>query len=349
MNIISVTDITKTYTERKLFEKASFYLQEREKVGVIGINGTGKSTLLKIAAGIEEPDEGQVIRANHIVVRYLPQNPVFDPELSVIDTVLAQSSQNFVGGTSEQNQNAGNHAEHVEHWNLKSDAKAMMTKLGITNFEQKAGELSGGQRKRLALVAALLVPCDVLILDEPTNHLDSAMADWLEDFLKKWRGALIMVTHDRYFLDRVVNRIFAFEEDGKICQYEGGYTDYVNRLAEEGKVPAGHILDAKNDTTTSVDSVEKENQTSSMDTWKRERKLKFSYKEQKEYETIEDDIAALEQKIEELDAQTLKFSSDFVKLNEITKEKEQTEQLLEEKMERWEYLEDLAAKIAGQQ
>mgnify|MGYP000376353526 CR=1 FL=1 len=287
-----------------------------------------------------------MIRANHIVVRYLPQNPVFDPELSVIDTVLAQSSQNFVGGTSEQNQNAGNHAEHVEHWNLESDAKAMMTKLGITNFEQKAGELSGGQRKRLALVAALLVPCDVLILDEPTNHLDSAMADWLEDFLKKWRGALIMVTHDRYFLDRVVNRIFAFEEDGKICQYEGGYTDYVNRLAEEGKVPAGHILDAKNDTTTSV---EKENQTSSMDTWKRERKLKFSYKEQKEYETIEDDIAALEQKIEELDAQTLKFSSDFVKLNEITKEKEQTEQLLEEKMERWEYLEDLAAKIAGQQ
>ncbi len=349
MNIISVTDITKTYTERKLFEKASFYLQEREKVGVIGINGTGKSTLLKIAAGIEEPDEGQVIRANHIVVRYLPQNPVFDPELSVIDTVLAQSSQNFVGGTSEQNQNAGNHAEHVEHWNLESDAKAMMTKLGITNFEQKAGELSGGQRKRLALVAALLVPCDVLILDEPTNHLDSAMADWLEDFLKKWRGALIMVTHDRYFLDRVVNRIFAFEEDGKICQYEGGYTDYVNRLAEEGKVPAGHILDVKNDTTASADPVEKENQTSSMDTWKRERKLKFSYKEQKEYETIEDDIAALEQKIEELDAQTLKFSSDFVKLNEITKEKEQTEQLLEEKMERWEYLEDLAAKIAGQQ
>ena len=344
MNIISVTDITKTYTERKLFEKASFYLQEREKVGVIGINGTGKSTLLKIAAGIEEPDEGQVIRANHIVVRYLPQNPVFDSELSVIDTVLAQSSQNFVGGTSEQNQNAGNHAEHVEHWNLESDAKAMMTKLGITNFEQKAGELSGGQRKRLALVAALLVPCDVLILDEPTNHLDSAMADWLEDFLKKWRGALIMVTHDRYFLDRVVNRIFAFEEDGKICQYEGGYTDYVNRLAEEGKVPAGHILDAKNDTTTSV---EKENQTSSMDTWKRERKLKFSYKEQKEYETIEDDIAALEQKIEELDAQTLKFSSDFVKLNEITKEKEQTEQLLEEKMERWLYLNDLAERIAA--
>lgn len=190
---------------------------------------------------------------------------------------------------------------------------------------------------------------NVLILDEPTNDLDIRTLTILEDYLDNYEGIVITVSHDRYFLDRVVNRIFAFEEDGKICQYEGGYTDYVNRLAEEGKVPAGHILDAKNDTTTSVDSVEKENQTSSMDTWKRERKLKFSYKEQKEYETIEDDIAALEQKIEELDAQTLKFSSDFVKLNEITKEKEQTEQLLEEKMERWEYLEDLAAKIAGQQ
>ena len=237
MNIISVTDITKTYTERKLFEKASFYLQEREKVGVIGINGTGKSTLLKIAAGIEEPDEGQVIRANHIVVRYLPQNPVFDPELSVIDTVLAQSSQNFVGGTSEQNQNAGNHAEHVEHWNLESDAKAMMTKLGITNFEQKAGELSGGQRKRLALVAALLVPCDVLILDEPTNHLDSAMADWLEDFLKKWRGALIMVTHDRYFLDSVCNRIVEIDK-GKIYSYQTNYSGYLELKTQRQEMEA---------------------------------------------------------------------------------------------------------------
>ena len=208
------------------------------------------------------------------------------------------------------------------------------------------GKLSGGEKRRLNLLRVLMEAPNVLILDEPTNDLDIRTLTILEDYLDNYDGIVITVSHDRYFLDRVVNRIFAFEEDGKICQYEGGYTDYVNRLAEEGKVPAGHILDAKNDTTTSV---EKENQTSSMDTWKRERKLKFSYKEQKEYETIEDDIAALEQKIEELDAQTLKFSSDFVKLNEITKEKEQTEQLLEEKMERWEYLEDLAAKIAGQQ
>ena len=210
MNIISVTDITKTYTERKLFEKASFYLQEREKVGVIGINGTGKSTLLKIAAGIEEPDEGQVIRANHIVVRYLPQNPAFDPELSVIDTVLAQSSQNFVGGTSGQDQNAGNHAEHMDHWNLESDAKAMMTKLGITDFEQKAGELSGGQRKRLALVAALLVPCDVLILDEPTVGLDPKQIIEIRDLIKELgkKHTIILSSHILSEISAVCDHVF---------------------------------------------------------------------------------------------------------------------------------------------
>ena len=139
MNIINIEHISKIFGGKVIFDDVSCGISEGEKIGVIGINGTGKSTLLKIAAGIEEPDEGQVIRANHIVVRYLPQNPVFDPELSVIDTVLAQSSQNFVGGTSEQNQNAGNHAEHVEHWNLESDAKAMMTKL-MQWFCRKSGK-----------------------------------------------------------------------------------------------------------------------------------------------------------------------------------------------------------------
>ena len=123
MNIINIEHISKIFGGKVIFDDGSCGISEGEKIGVIGINGTGKSTLLKIAAGIEEPDEGQVIRANHIVVRYLPQNPVFDPELSVIDTVLAQSSQNFVGGTSEQNQNSLNHAEHVVHWNLESYAK----------------------------------------------------------------------------------------------------------------------------------------------------------------------------------------------------------------------------------
>lgn len=168
MNIINAENLTKSYTERKLLDKASFYLQEGEKVGVIGINGTGKSTLLKIIAGLEEPDEGQVTCANHIVVRYLPQNPVFDPEMTVLDSVLTQCVLNFVGSGRTERTDADAHAQE-QKWSLESDAKSMMTRLGITDFTQKTGELSGGQRKRLALVAALLVPCDVLILDEPTE------------------------------------------------------------------------------------------------------------------------------------------------------------------------------------
>ena len=234
MNIINVENITKSYTERKLFDKASFYLQEGEKVGVIGINGTGKSTLLKIIAGLEEPDEGTVTRGNHIVVRYLPQNPVFDPAMSVIDSVLFACDKNFMGGAIEgkEKQAVVSGLYHdTDNWNLESDAKAMMTRLGITDFSQKTGELSGGQRKRLALVAALLIPCDVLVLDEPTNHLDSEMADWLEEYLKKWRGALLMITHDRYFLDSVCNRI-AEVDKGNIYSYDTNYSGYLERKAE---------------------------------------------------------------------------------------------------------------------
>lgn len=652
MNIINAENLTKSYTERKLLDKASFYLQEGEKVGVIGINGTGKSTLLKIIAGLEEPDEGQVTCANHIVVRYLPQNPVFDPEMTVLESVLTQCVLNFVGSERSERTDADAHAHAQEQkWSLESDAKSMMTRLGITDFTQKTGELSGGQRKRLALVAALLVPCDVLILDEPTNHLDSAMADWLENFLKKWRGALVMITHDRYFLDsvcnrivevdkgaiysyetnysgylerkaereesaeaserkrqsvlrkelewvrrgakarttkqkgrlqryeelknqkaperdsqvemssvysrmgkttieldhitkgydgrtllrdfsyiflkgdrigfigangsgkttlmkmiagrikpeagtitvgatikigyytqeietgreagiaymdpeekvidyirntaeyvqttdglvsasnmlerflfpaaqqyspigklsggerrrlnllrvlmeapnvlildeptndldtqtlviledyldsyegivivvshdryfldRVVRRIFAFEGNGEIRQYEGGYTDYVNRLAEEGRKP-GETAEVQGMTARGVSEAEgaqdggvtgtsgqdAAEQADSRNTWKREKKLKFSYKEQREYETIEDDIANLEAKVEQLDADMAENATNPVKLGELLAEKEAAEQALEEKMERWEYLEELAAKIAGQE
>ena len=227
MNIINAENLTKSYTERKLLDKASFYLQEGEKVGVIGINGTGKSTLLKIIAGLEEPDEGQVTCANHIVVRYLPQNPVFDPEMTVLDSVLTQCVLNFVGSGRTERTDADAHAQE-QKWSLESDAKSMMTRLGITDFTQKTGELSGGQRKRLALVAALLVPCDVLILDEPTNHLDSAMADWLENYLKKWRGALVMITHDRYFLDRIADKVVELDH-GKATVFKGNYSDYAQK------------------------------------------------------------------------------------------------------------------------
>lgn len=606
VNILTVEKVTKSYTERKMLEEASFYLQEGEKVGVIGINGTGKSTLLKIMAGYEEPDGGTVVRANNLVIHYLPQDPEFDPEDDILTSVEKLAAHH--GTSSEQ-----------------MEAKAMMTRLGITDFTQKTGELSGGQRKRLALVSVLFCPCDILILDEPTNHLDSEMAAWLEQELKRFRGALVMVTHDRYFLDSVTNRIieidkgkiysyqenysgflarkaeredseraserkrqsilkkeiawmqrgararstkqkahiqryenlknqkgitedarvelgsvssrmgkttielehisksygehclindfnyiflkhdrigfvgkngcgkttlmkiidgrilpdsgtvtvgqtikigyytqeieteekagiaymdpeeklidyirntaeyvrtedglvsasamlekflfppsqqyspigklsggekrrlnllrvlmeapnvlildeptndldietmmiledyldtydgivimvshdryfldrvarriFAFEGNGKIRQYEGGYTDYANRRKEETEAPDIH---------TETQSVE---QKESNTTRGHEKKLKFSYKEQKEYETIEANISLLEEKIDSLEKEMAKNSSDFVKLNTLSQEKEEAEKLLEEKMDRWMYLEDLAARIAKQ-
>lgn len=631
MNLLTVDAVTKIYTERKLFDGASFYLQEGEKVGIIGVNGTGKSTLLKMMAGLEEPDAGEVIRANNIVIRYLPQMPKFDEEASVLESVLTYAE---TGSTHKREKK-----EAHEIWNLESTAKSMMTRLGITDFEEKTGHLSGGQKKRLALVSVLLTPCDVLILDEPTNHLDHDMADWLENYLKSYRGAMVMVTHDRYFLDsvcnriveidkgtiysydtnytgfliakqerediawagerkrqsilrkeiewmqrgararstkqkahiqryeqlrdekapdvdvqlemssistrmgrttvelehihkaygekvligdfsyiflkndrigfvgkngcgkttlmkiidrrlepdsgtivigqtvkigyytqeiendksagiaymdpklrvidyikntaeyvrtkdglvsasamlekflfppeeqyspieklsggekrrlnllrvlmeapnvlildeptndldittltiledyldhyegivitvshdryfldRIVRRIFAFEEGGVLRQYEGGYTDYMQRKQEEASSGSEGM---QSESGTKADSgaegdPEAASSQDSRATWKREKKLKFTYKEQKEYETIEDEIAALEEKMEELDRQMEQCASNFVKLNELTGQKTQTEQLIEEKMDRWAYLEELAAKIAAQ-
>lgn len=633
MNLINIENLTKVYTERKLFDGASFSLQDGEKVGIIGVNGTGKTTLLRMIMGEEETDEGTVTTANHVVIRYLPQHPEFEPEKSSLECVLE-------GNVTDENR-----------WSVESDARAMMMRLGIKDFMQPAGQLSGGQRKRLALISVLLSPADILLLDEPTNHLDNDMADWLEDYLKKWRGALIMVTHDRYFLDSVCNRIveidkgkiysyqtnysgylelktqrqemeaaserkrqsilrvelewirrgararstkqkahiqryeelrdrqapvqdsqvelssistrmgkttvelenickaygerkliddfsyiflkgdrvgfigpngcgkstlmkiiagiipqdsgqviigqtvkmgyyaqeiaseknedeneidlsymdpnqrvidyvkdtaeyiqtvdgvisasvllerflfppekqyspigklsggekkrlnllrvlatspnfilldeptnnldiatltiledyldrydgivvtvshdryfldrtmkriFAFEGDGKLKQYEGGYTDYVNRLAAEGRTPgetglnqsagaAGSTLGNSKNQESGENGTVKADSTA---TWKQKKKLKFSYKEQKEYETIEDDIAALEQKLEDLDNEMAENATNAAKLRELVEKKENAEKMLEEKMDRWEYLEELAAKIAGQQ
>ncbi len=208
MNILTVENITKAYGERKLFDKANFYLQEGEKAGIIGINGTGKSTLLKIIAGLEEPDEGRVVKANNTVIRFLPQNPVFLKEDTVLQAVLKDNKT----------------AENESY--IEADAKAMLTRLGVDDWDQPCGELSGGQKKRLALVSVLLSPAEILILDEPTNHLDNTMADWLEDTLRKRKGAVIMVTHDRYFLDSVSDRIIEIDK-GHIYSYEANYSGYL--------------------------------------------------------------------------------------------------------------------------
>ncbi len=199
-----------------MFDGTSFYLQEGEKVGVIGINGTGKSTLLKMMAGLEEPDQGSVTMANHVICSYLPQHPVFEEKDTVLGAVLKKCAE-----STQQ----GHHAEEKE-----TQAKTMLTRLGVTDFEALCKTLSGGQRKRLALVAALLTPSDILILDEPTNHLDNEMADYLEEQLKKRTGAVVMVTHDRYFLDSVSNRIIEIDK-GKIYSYQTGYSGYLELKA----------------------------------------------------------------------------------------------------------------------
>ena len=218
MNLLSLENITKAYTERVLLDKASFFLQEGEKVGIIGINGTGKSTLLKIAAGLEEPDEGSCTKANHAVIRFLPQTPEFDDTCTVWEHV---------------EKNVSEHAQ----WDMEGEAKSMLQTLGIVRLDQKISELSGGQRKRLALAEILMQPCDILILDEPTNHLDHAMAAWLEDYLKRWRGSLIMVTHDRYFLDSVSNRIVEIDK-GKIYSYDTNYSGFLELKAQREEMEA---------------------------------------------------------------------------------------------------------------
>lgn len=227
MNILTIDNVTKVYTERKLLNGASFSLQSGEKVGIIGINGTGKSTLLKMIAGLEEPDDGEVIRANNIVIHYLPQMPDFAPEDTALEGVLKLA----LTGSCHKEEKRQEH----EMWELESSAKSMMTRLGITDFEEKTGHLSGGQRKRLALAAVLLTPCDILALDEPTNHLDSEMADWLEAYLKGIRRTLVMVTHDRYFLDSVCNRIVEIDK-GQIYSYQTNYSGFLLAKQEREEI-----------------------------------------------------------------------------------------------------------------
>lgn len=216
MSLVTIEHLTKSYTERLLFDDTAFSIEDGEKVGLIGINGTGKSTLLKIMAGLEEPDQGNVVCRRNLYIRYLPQNP----ELTKGDTVL----QSIV----RDNQKEPHFTSKEE---LEASAKAILTKLGIYDYEAKTETLSGGQKKRVALGSVLLSTADLLILDEPTNHLDSEMADWLEGYLKRFRGALFMITHDRYFLDSVTDCIVELDK-GKLYRYETNYEGFVKLKAE---------------------------------------------------------------------------------------------------------------------
>ena len=213
MNLVTIEHLKKSYTERLLFDDADFSINEDEKIGLIGINGTGKSTLLKIVADLEEPDEGTVVRGRNLHWRYLPQNPVFTAGDTILQSIVKDNERH----------------EHL--WNLESQAKTMLTKVGIFDFDAKVETLSGGQRKRVALVSTLMSETDLLILDEPTNHLDSQMSEWLEEYLKKFKGAVLMITHDRYFLDSVTNRIVELDK-GKLYRYQANYEGYLKLKAE---------------------------------------------------------------------------------------------------------------------
>ena len=213
MNLLTMEHIAKAYTDRVLLDDVAFGINENEKIGVIGINGMGKSTLLKIVAGVEECDSGKISMGNSVKICYLPQTPVFGPEETVLQAAVR-------GITSE-----------VDQWTMEAEAKSMLNQLGFSDYGEKMAHMSGGQKKRVALVNALLTPADILVLDEPTNHLDNAMSEWLEDYLIRFRGAILMVTHDRYFLDRVANRIVEVDH-GKLYNYPGSYSEFV-KLKEE--------------------------------------------------------------------------------------------------------------------
>ncbi|MCI8887178.1 MAG: ABC-F family ATP-binding cassette domain-containing protein [Hungatella sp.] len=213
MNLVTAEHLTKSYTERLLFDDTDFSIQEGEKIGIIGINGTGKSTLLKIVAGIEEPDQGTVVRGRNLDMGYLPQNPEFVQGDTILESIIRD--------------NEGR--DHL--WDLESQAKSMLTRVGIFDFEAKVDTLSGGQKKRVALVSTLMSDTDLLILDEPTNHLDSDMAEWLEEYLKRFKGAILMITHDRYFLDSVTNRIVELDK-GKLYSYQANYEGYLKLKSE---------------------------------------------------------------------------------------------------------------------
>ena len=249
MNLITLENISKSYSEKILANNVSLGINEGEKIGLIGVNGTGKSSFLKIVAGVEEPDEGTVTKGNRVRIEYLAQTPDYDDNATVLEQVFKGNSEEMrilreyeellekidkgevKENDSERLIKLQGNIDALNLWDMESEAKNVLTKLGITNFEEKVGNLSGGQKKRIMLAAALITPCELLILDEPTNHLDNETISWLEEYLNSRKGALLMITHDRYFLDRVTNRILELDR-GRLFSYDGNYSVFLEKKME---------------------------------------------------------------------------------------------------------------------
>ncbi|ERN51485.1 ABC-F family ATP-binding cassette domain-containing protein [Alkalihalophilus marmarensis] len=249
MSILQVEHLTKTYGDKTLFDDLSFTINQKERIGLIGINGTGKSTLLKVLAKIEGMDSGELIHANDFQIEYLPQQPELEAGLTVLeqiyygDSPIMKTMRAYEEMVLELERDPANEKklaslmklqqkmDELDAWEANTTAKTILSKLGITDYTEKVDSLSGGQKKRVAIAKALIQPADLLLLDEPTNHLDHAVIEWLEGFLAQYRGAFIVITHDRYFLTRVTNKMIELDR-GRLHTYEGNYEEYLSLKAE---------------------------------------------------------------------------------------------------------------------
>ena len=315
---IELEHISKGFGDKHLINDFSYIVLRDDRIGFIGPNGCGKSTLMKMIMGILKPDEGNITIGDTVKIGYFAQeNEDMTGDIRVIDYIR-------------------NVAEYIQTTKGQASASQMLDRFLFPPELQYTplDKLSGGEQRRLYLLKVLMEAPNVLILDEPTNDLDIQTLTILEDYLDTFAGIVITVSHDRYFLDRIVNRIFAFEEGGHLKQYEGGYTDYPEKVKPIAKQEKSKPEKKENNGK----KFQKEHQ----------KKLKFTYKEQKEFETIDDDIAKLEEKIEQLDEEIMENATNSGKLAELTQQKEETEEALNEKMDRWVYLNDLAEQIANQ-
>ena len=339
---IELSGICKSYGEKKLIEDFSYIFLKKDRIGIIGHNGCGKSTLLKIINGIIKPDVGTIEIGQTIKIGYFSQeNEAMDESLKVIDYIR-------------------NVAEYVQTKDGSISASQMLERFLFPGSVQYTtiSRLSGGEKRRLYLLRILMDAPNVLLLDEPTNDLDIRTLTILEDYLDSFQGIVITVSHDRYFLDRMVRRIFAFEGDGKVVQYEGGFTDYQAAYLMKHPELSGGTVGGKGaagrDSTGNAGAADGDSESggaakkSSQEGRAHQKKLKFSFKEQREWDTIEDEIAGLEADLETLDGQIAESATNYGRLNQLMTEKAEKEALLEEKMDRWMYLQELAEKIAAQ-
>jgi ATP-binding cassette subfamily F protein uup len=316
---IEIKNISKSFGHKKIVENFEYTVLRDARIGIVGKNGAGKSTLLNIIAGRIEPDSGHVETGSTVRIGYFSQEPQdIDDSKTVIEYIK-------------------NIAEYIETVDGTVSASQMLERFLFTPDVQynSIKKLSGGERRRLFLLSVLMTSPNILLLDEPTNDLDIETLTILEDYLESFSGAVVTVSHDRYFLDKTVNMILELPGNGSVVMYNGGYSDYqAARILNEQQSSMEYIKPLKEDTR---------------ETREKPKKLKFTFKEQQEYNTIDDDIAVIEEKISEIEGQLEKFSTDYVKLQELMDEKQSLEEELERKMDRWVYLNDLADKIKNQE